>query len=231
MKNGTKSNFTLIELLVVIAIIAILASMLLPALSKARAAAQSIKCTSNLKQSLLYLVMFSDAHDGEIPRGQVGSSLWAVEFLGEGGTYTAARKTDAFPTLYCPIMSTAWQANEWEWHYRTYAMIRGNTGNNFNYGNMTYKKGGDYEGSGYFYYAAAGDANCKAITQPSRLPLLVEGGAGGTALSAVNRWGAGSEPIYMGHSGKTNIGVADGHVDSNQKAGDLDALGIPNRVF
>ena len=63
----TRRAFTLIELLVVIAIISILAAMLLPALAGAKARAQRLKCTSQMKQLGLAFNMFASDHNDQFP--------------------------------------------------------------------------------------------------------------------------------------------------------------------
>jgi prepilin-type N-terminal cleavage/methylation domain-containing protein len=73
------TGFTLIELLVVISIISILAGLLLPSLSRAKAKASRIKCVSNLKQVGLSFRMWADGNEGRLP--------WQVP-ISQGGTRT-----------------------------------------------------------------------------------------------------------------------------------------------
>ena len=70
--------FTLIELLVVIAIIALLLSILMPALQRVRRQARAAACMSNLKQWALIFSMYTDEHNGHFYKGLDGGHHWIV---------------------------------------------------------------------------------------------------------------------------------------------------------
>jgi prepilin-type N-terminal cleavage/methylation domain-containing protein len=74
----TAKAFTLIELLVVIAIIALLMSILMPALQRVRKQARAVACMSNLKQWALLFFMYTDDHDGRFYKGLERGHHWTV---------------------------------------------------------------------------------------------------------------------------------------------------------
>ena len=75
-----KQKFTLIELLVVIAIIAILAAILMPALSQARERAKTSQCAGNMKQFGVYMAMYADSNNDYAPN-RVWNSAFAKYYI------------------------------------------------------------------------------------------------------------------------------------------------------
>lgn len=114
--GGKRSGFTLIELLVVIAIIAVLASMMLPALAKAKEAGRTAKCKSNLRQICMGMLMYAEDNRDVLPwAGGVDRNLqpdWVW-----GGHQMSN-----------PLDRTQWKRSYWAFHAESGSIFNYTTG-------------------------------------------------------------------------------------------------------
>ena len=229
MKN-MRNLFTLIELLVVIAIIAILASMLLPALSKARAAAQSIKCTNQLKQMGLSYIMYAGDNDDYGPGPRLVEGTNEFRFI-----WIALDPYLPRENWYCPSENKATVSG-----YMNDAENVNNPLQGACYGMSVRALGTDYDwqGSTWGDVFFKGAKNLTSLTDHSKrvlfadsCPTFVKAGAYGIGVG--DMWGSrgpdddlGSAfaPVYRRHSDKANIACFDGHVAANQAKGACDAV-------
>ncbi len=112
------AGFTLIELLVVIAIIAVLASMLLPALARAKDQARVARCGSNLRQVILGSLLYADDHADEPPRSTHSAFAFGQRPWGRAlASYLGAPDTVAWTNLFNSIYRCPAHRPQGNWSY------------------------------------------------------------------------------------------------------------------
>ena len=223
---GEKKGFTLLELLIVIAIIAVLAAMLLPALNKARSAAQKISCVNNLKQlgtaNTLYAADNQDIYVLRTYKNSSSRPPWS-QLLMEGEYLPTTRTVNVWfkfnPALFCPAIPKNPPypfGGSVNIYYNTYAMIDYHTDADFNEKKEELGDFTEYKWLENYYYRIG------KAKQPSRTPLTADSSYTrsetnfGLSYCMVRPDYVDNRGLYLRHSNMLNSGYFDGHVQTSR---------------
>ncbi len=229
-----RTGFTLIELLVVVAIFAILASLLLPALSQAKAKSQTLKCKSNLRQIALAQGLYVLDYDQRYPLDTTDCWWWEVfKPYGVGANYDEHRNELRMSpaSLACPTAQYTLLTNggAWAWNYgRNSRGLEETLLNNLGLGGSYLT---DIDRSHSVNRIATRDS---AVAVPSDMIAFADSfyrlssvkrvlDAGGSLGSYGNGSGGydphsmnGTQLAMLRHAGRLGVSFCDGHVEGDK---------------